>query len=251
MNTALDIKALQVRFGGLLTSEVTAVHSADLQLHFGEVLGLIGESGSGKTSLVRAALGLGPRSGGSVSLLGQDPAALRGAPLRRLRTQAQMLFQDPDSMLNPGLTVHQHLLESARLHQPQRDPEHLIGKILRQVGLEQRLHALPSQLSGGEKRRAGIARVLLAEPRVLIADEPTAGLDAALRAEMVGLILAERGPERAHLLVSHDLPLVAYACDRVAVMLEGRIVERLPASALRQAEHPYTRQLLRHAGMLG
>jgi ABC-type glutathione transport system ATPase component len=249
--SALELQNLQVRYGGgwLQGPEHIAVRGASLTLNFGEIVGLIGESGSGKTSLVLAALGL-VASSGQVRLLGQDLRSQNRAGLRRLRAKAQMIFQDPASMLNPGWSIREHLHESAALHQPERDPTHIVGKVARQVGLELRLDALPGQLSGGEMRRAGVARVLLAEPQLIIADEPTAGLDAALRADLIDLILAAQSTQRALLIVSHDLALVRYACQRVWVMLEGEIVESVAVSDLGRIEHhPYTARLLASAGL--
>ncbi|MFT5584279.1 MAG: peptide/nickel transport system ATP-binding protein [Cognaticolwellia sp.] len=248
--TALELQDLRVHYGGgwLQGPEHQAVRGVSLTLGFGETVGLIGESGSGKTSLVLAALGLVP-SHGRVRLLGQDLRDQSRAQLRRLRAKAQIVFQDPASMLNPGWSIREHLHESATLHQSDREAAHIVGKVARQVGLELRLEALPGELSGGEQRRAGVARVLLADPKLIIADEPTAGLDAALRADLIDLLLAAQSPQRALVIVSHDLALIRYACQRVWVMLEGEIVESVAVSDLGRIEHhPYTTRLLASAG---
>ncbi len=249
--TALELHNLRVQYGGgwLQGPKHPAVRGVSLTLNFGEVVGLIGESGSGKTSLVQAALGLLP-SRGTVRLLGQDLSMQSRAQMRELRSKAQMIFQDPASMLNPGWSIREHLHESAALHQAGRDAAHIVGKVARQVGLELRLDALPGQLSGGEQRRAGVARVLLADPKLIIADEPTAGLDAALRADLIDLILADQSPDRALLIVSHDLALVRYACQKIWVMLEGEIVESVAVNNLGRIDHhPYTARLLDCAGL--
>ncbi len=224
--SALSVRGLVKRYrAGWGRLPMTAVDGVDLSVDFGEVVGLIGESGSGKTTLVRAALGLLRFDAGSVEILGEDLSRLSSTQRRAMRRDVQLIFQDPDSMLNPGLSVRQHLRESAQLHRPDASAADLIARVIRQVGLEHRVDALPAALSGGEKRRVGLARVLIADPRLIVADEPTAGLDAALKADLIDLILASRGPDTATLLVSHDLPLMGFACTRLAVMLVGRIVE--------------------------
>jgi len=252
---ALRVRGLVKRYRrpGLLGARrrgPPAVAGVDLDVGLGEVVGIIGESGSGKTTLIRAALGLLPFEAGEVTLLGEPLRGLSRAQLRAHRRRFQLLFQDPTSMLNPGLTVRAHLRESARLHRPDRDPEPLVEETAALVGIDHRLDAFPRHLSGGERRRVGLARLLVADPVLLVADEPTAGLDAALKAELIDLVLARRGAERAFLLVSHDLPLMAYACDRLVVMYAGRVIERFPVSSLgTPRHHPYTAGLLSAAGL--
>ncbi len=253
---ALEVRGLVKRFkrpglAGLAGAEPPAVNGVDLEVRLGEVVALIGESGSGKTTLVRAALGLLPFEAGSVKILGRDLSSMGRRELREWRHNFQLLFQDPVAMLNPGLSVRAHLLESARLHRPEDDPEAVAADCAAQVGLTHRLDALPRRLSGGEKRRVGLARLLAADPALLVADEPTSGLDAALKADLVDLVLSRRGPERAFLLVSHDLPLMTYASDRVVVMYAGDIIEAFPTAALGRAQHhPYTAGLLHAAGLV-
>ena len=236
---------------GLGKESHLAVNDVDFHVGLGEVVGLIGVSGSGKTTLIRSALGLLSFDSGSVELLGLKLDSLSSADLRKLRRRAQLLFQSPEAMLNPGLTVREHLLESASLHRPEEDGEALALQCAQEVGLHHRLDNLPRQLSGGEKRRVGIARVHLTRPKLLVADEPTAGLDAALKADLIDLLLQHRGPENAILIVSHDLPLVTYACDRILVMLDGKIVDGFRTVDMNStSHHPYTEQLLRATNML-
>lgn len=221
-----------------------AVVDADLEVRPGERVAIIGESGSGKTTLARLGLGLVRPDAGTIAL---DGAPVTG-PLRG--RGAQLLFQDPRAMLNPGLSLGALLRESARVHQPDEDPARLAAEALERVGLGGRDGALPYELSGGERRRAGLARVLLARPRLLVADEPTAGLDAALKADLLELLVERAGPDCAVVVISHDLPLVLWACQRVVVMQAGRVVDRFAAATLHEhTPHPATAALLGAAGI--
>ena len=255
MTEALTIDGLVMRYpsAGILKRgpvERPAVDHVSLRVLQGEVVGIIGESGSGKTTLVRAALGILPFQEGRVTILGQDLKTLRGAAMREARSRFQLLFQDPAAMLNPGMTVREHLVESARVH-GKMPAESVAEAMATKVGLHHRLDALPRSLSGGEKRRVGLARVLVPEPQLLVADEPTAGLDAALKADLIDAIVAHRSERSAVVLISHDLPMVAYACDRIVVMLDGEIVDRFPSNEMgNQDHHPYTRELLEASGLI-
>ncbi|MFT5686614.1 MAG: peptide/nickel transport system ATP-binding protein, partial [Myxococcota bacterium] len=224
---------------GLLSVGPRVLDRAALTVRSGEVVGLIGESGSGKTTLARAAAGLITPTQGTVTLLGTPlTPATRLRPLRR---QMQVLFQSADAHLNPGMTLTTMLEHSARLHRPSEDPAVLAATSLARVGLGDRGDAFPHHLSGGEQRRVGLARVLIVRPKLLISDEPTTGLDATKRADLLELLLSSAD---SHLIISHDLPLIAYAADRIAVMLRGRIIESFPTTALNTTHHPYTRLLL-------
>jgi len=255
MNPALEISGMVKRYPrqGLFQrgwESQPAVNGVDLRVEIGEVVGIIGESGSGKTTLVRAALGLLPFQEGEVRVLGQVLSALTPRDLRHARRHFQLLFQDPEAMLNPGLTVRQHLVESATVHE-RENPAAVALEMAERVGLSHRLDAFPGQLSGGEQRRVGLAQVLVPEPALLVADEPTAGLDAALKADLIDAIVRHRNPNTSVLLISHDLAMVAYACDRIVVMLNGQVVDRFAKENLKNHNHhPYTQQLLQAAGIL-
>jgi ABC-type glutathione transport system ATPase component len=228
-----------------------AVREVSLRVHAGESVGLIGESGSGKTTLARCASGLLTPEAGEVSCMGIQIRGASRAQLMPLRSGVQFLFQSPEAHLNPSLDVLGHLFESAQIHRKTEDPSSLVAEAIGRFGLHDRRRARPHQLSGGERRRVSLARVLLAEPTLLIADEPTSGLDAALKADLIALLGVSSAKAKATLLISHDIPVVMRACTRVYVMLAGRIIEELPTTELvRGAVHPYTRSLLRHAGLL-
>jgi ABC-type glutathione transport system ATPase component len=217
------------------------LHEASLEVAEGERIGLIGASGSGKTTLVRCGLGLVRADGGRIALFGRDTAGWSGRDWRGARHEVQLLLQDPRAMLHPELTIRALLEESAALHRPEADPAAAAAEVLQSVGLGARADALPRELSGGERRRAGIARVLLARPRLLVADEPTAGLDAVLKRRMVDRIVEAAGPGCAIVLVTHDLAAVAPVCDRIAVMHGGRVIETFPAAALGAGFEPALR----------
>lgn len=230
-----------------------ALSGASLRVQAGERVGLIGASGSGKSSLARIGLGLLRPDQGEVELFGESTRGWSPRRWRKERSRSQLLLQDPSAMLTPNVPLWRLLRESIRLHRPDEDARPLLAQTLAAVQLAHRADAHLGQLSGGERRRAGLARVLLSRPRLLVADEPTTGLDAALKAELVALMLDRAGPGCAIVLISHDLPLLAWATERLVVMHQGRIVDELPAAALPGTgeSHPHTRALLRAAGMHG
>jgi oligopeptide/dipeptide ABC transporter, ATP-binding protein, C-terminal domain len=229
---------------------VHAVADVSFALHEGETLALVGESGSGKSTIGQCITHLHRPDAGAILLDGEDVAPLRGRALRQRRQAVQMIFQDPASALNPRMTVGDALREALRLRHPDEGRaavEQRLTDLLALIGLRSEHGArYPHQLSGGQKQRVGIARALALEPRVLIADEAVSALDVSIQAQII-LLLGELR-ERLGLtllFISHDLGVVRYIADRVAVLYLGHLVEIAPAAALFSAPmHPYTRALL-------
>lgn len=219
MTATWELVDLRVALGGR-----PVLHGCSLRIARGERVGLVGASGSGKTTLARAGLGLIPSSGGVIRLFGEEVAGWSARRWTEARRKAQLLFQDPRAMLHPRLPVGLLLADGAAVHRPDEDPLRLAREALERVGLADRFDALPHELSGGEQRRVGVARVLLTRPKLLVADEPTVGLDAALKADLLTVLLDGLDPDCAVLLVSHDLPVVAWATHRVVRVAHGRLV---------------------------
>jgi len=255
----LTLDALSKRYkvggGGLspwrrATPMVHAVTDVTLSIARGEILGLVGESGSGKSTLGRLALLLEPPSAGRVAFEGRDLVGAGKPALRDFRRRAQMVFQDPQSSLNRSLTIGRILASPLAVHLPQlpRAQRHArIVELLEMVGLRCDMTGrYPHELSGGQRQRVGIARALAIEPGFVVLDEPTSALDVSIQAQIVNLLLAlKERLDLTYLFISHDLRLVRYLSDRIAVMYLGRIVEVGPAAALWSApRHPYTRALL-------
>jgi oligopeptide/dipeptide ABC transporter ATP-binding protein len=237
---------------------VRAVDDVSFDIARGEVLGVVGESGCGKSVTALSILRLLPKphgriAGGSVSFQGQDLGRLSERDMRSIRGhRIAMIFQDPMTSLNPYLRVGEQLAEVGVLHLglPQRVAWQRAVDLLHRVKIpdpKARASQYPHELSGGMRQRAMIAMALLCEPQLLIADEPTTALDVTIQAQILELLLElrdERG--LSVMLITHDLGVVASTCDRVVVMYAGRIVETAPASQLFEApHHPYTQALLR------
>jgi peptide/nickel transport system ATP-binding protein len=232
---------------------VKAVDGVSLDIRRGEVLGLVGESGSGKTTLGRTLLGLVRASGGSVEFEGREITGLPERKFRELRRQMQVVFQDPHASLNPAMTIAQAVGHPLQIHGLERDRNQLrarVSDVLETVGLapaEAYLDKYPGDLSGGQKQRAVIARALILNPVLLVADEPVSMLDMSVRAKILELMLAlKRDFELTYLYITHDLATARFFCDRIAIMYLGRIVETGPADAIyADPKHPYTQALLR------
>ncbi len=245
--------------GGLLGRPrrwVRAVDGVSFDLRLGRTLGLVGESGCGKSTLVRTILRLLPATSGRVEFDGGDLLAARGAALRRLRRDIQIVFQDPVSSLNPRLRVETLVGEALRVHglvSNRAEMRSRVGDLLSRVGLRaDDMRRYPHEFSGGQRQRIGIARALALRPRLLILDEPVSALDVSIQSQILNLLLdlqAEFG--LTYLFVAHNLGVVRHFCHDVAVMYLGKFVETAPTEQLfADPRHPYTRTLLAAAPRL-
>jgi oligopeptide/dipeptide ABC transporter ATP-binding protein len=251
----LDVQGLSHWFavgGGSLgwrRQHVRAVDDVSFSIARREVLGLVGESGSGKSTLGRAVLRLTTPTGGRIVFEGQDITHLSRRRLRPIRPRMQMIFQDPVASLNPSMTVGQIIAAPLVIHKRElsrRQRDEKVAAALTAVGLSERnAERFPHEFSAGQRQRIGIARAIMMEPSLLVADEPVSALDVSIQAQIVNLLMEVRrklGP--AVLFISHDLAVVGHVCDRVAVMYLGRIVEIAEVRSLfERPRHPYTEAL--------
>ena len=243
------VKHFPVRVGAWRKGSVRSLDGVSFRIRQGEVMGLVGESGCGKSTLAKVLLRLLPPDSGSVTIAGRDLSTLHGEDLRRFRTSIQLIFQNPYAALDPRMRVGTSLEAPLAQHgmgvHRQRH-QHAVD-MLQEVGLDDSfVERLPSQCSGGELQRIVIARALLLKPRFLVCDEPTSALDAPLRAQIINLLIdLKKRYELTLLVISHDLRVVRYVSDRVAVMYLGKIVEIGDRDAVfNNPLHPYTRVLI-------
>ena len=244
---ALRDVSVGLPLGGFLSrAQLTILDRVSLTVGQGESVALVGESGSGKTTLARAVMGLQPLSSGSVQFDGTPVIGRAGQA--RLRQDAAMMFQDATASLSPRLTVGYLVTEPFRIHgHPLADPDATARDLLAMVGLPPAMiRRYPHELSGGQARRVGVARALALRPRLVIADEPTAGLDVSVQAEVLNLMAdLRRDMGLAYLIITHNLALVRHVADRVVVLYLGRVVEEGPtAQVFANPAHPYTASLI-------
>jgi peptide/nickel transport system ATP-binding protein len=251
----LEIRDLKKYFpvaAGLLaraTEYVKAIDGVNLDVEDGETVGLVGESGCGKTSLGRCVVRLIEPSGGSVAFEGQDLATLPGAAMRAMRRRLQMIFQDPYGSLNPRMRVGEIIGEGLRIHglANGRELKSRVQELMGRVGLRADSYdRYPHEFSGGQRQRIGVARALAVNARFIVADEAVSALDVSIQAQILNMLLdLQQDLGLTYLFISHDLRVVEYISDRIAVMYLGKIVEVAPAGELHNgAKHPYTRALL-------
>jgi oligopeptide transport system ATP-binding protein len=247
-----DLRKLYSRAGGWpnrAAHVVKAVDGVSFQVQERETFGLVGESGCGKSTVARCILRLTPPTEGQIFFDQRDLLAVKGAELRKLRRELQIVFQDPYSSLDPRMTIRATLLEPFEIHRvgTRQEREKRVRELLDLVGLgENALTKYPHEFSGGQRQRIGIARALALSPKLVVADEPVSALDLSIRAQVINL-LADLQEQfgLAYLLIAHDLTLVRHVCRRVAVMRSGKIVELAEADELfNDPLHPYTQRLM-------
>ena len=254
-DTLLSVRDLRKHFavkGGVLSRVVDRVHAVDgvsFDIGAGETLGLVGESGCGKSTTGRCILRLIEPSSGEIRFKGTDVMKMDATALRSLRRDMQIIFQDPYASLNPRLTVGAIVGEALTIHglaKSRRAHEERVVQLLETVGLQaDHMRRFPHEFSGGQRQRIGIARALILQPALIVCDEPVSALDVSIQAQILNLLVdLKRDLGLSYLFISHDLSVVRYFADRVLVMYLGRIVESASHATLwKDPRHPYTRAL--------
>ncbi|MCQ4925431.1 ABC transporter ATP-binding protein [Tissierella carlieri] len=234
---------------------VSAVSNVSIVINSGEILGLVGESGCGKTTLGKMLVKIEDTSSGTIKVGDRDIVNIKGKELLNFRKDIQMIFQDPYDSLNPKMTIHDIVAEPLRNLKLPKNNEEITQKIIEMLKLvelsppEQYLNRYPHRLSGGQRQRVAIARALIVEPKFVVADEPVSMLDVSIRAGILNLLQKlNREKGISILLITHDLATARFLCNRIAVMYLGKIVELIPSEKLMEnSMHPYTRLLLSSA----
>lgn len=254
MDPLLSVNDLKVHFpikkGFFGGGEVVhAVDGVDFFLNRGETLGIVGESGCGKTTTGLAAMKLIEKTSGSLTFDGVDLDGLSREELRATRRKMQMIFQDPFSSLNPRMTVNRALSEPMKVHGigSESEREEKVAWLLKKVGLSpEQGKRFPHEFSGGQRQRIGIARALVLDPMMIIGDEPVSALDVSIQAQIINLLMdIQEEFHLSYVIISHDLAVVEHICDRIVVMYLGKVVEEGPCEAIyADPKHPYTKALL-------
>jgi len=245
----LEVKGLKKYFPVSRKHTVKAVDDVSFEVYEGETLGVVGESGCGKSTMGRAILYLQPPTAGQVTFNGKDLSALKGRERQKLRKEMQMVFQDPYGSLNPRMTVGAMLGEIVRTHRivPKHEVANYVRELLVDVGMKpEHADRYPHEFSGGQRQRISIARALAVQPKLIVCDEAVSALDVSVQAQILNL-LRKLKQERhlTYLFISHDLSVVKHISDRVIVMYLGKIVEMANKHDLyAQPRHPYTQALL-------
>ena len=262
-NTLIEVKNLEKYFevsSGLFSRNKAIVKSVDgisFNIPFGSSLGLVGQSGCGKTTTARALSLLDPKTGGDINFYNTETSSmqsideLEGEELKKFRRNIQMIFQDPYESLNPRWNIKDIILEPLNIHNigDLKDREEAVYEILKTVGLtppENYMPRYPHELSGGQRQRVSIARTLIMKPKFVVCDEPTSMLDVSIRISIMDLMLnLAKDLEVSYLYITHDLAVARYMCDRIAVMFNGKIVEIAETEdLLNNPIHPYTKRLI-------
>jgi oligopeptide transport system ATP-binding protein len=256
-NVLIQVKGLKMHFpvteGIIIQRQVGAVRAVDgldFAIKRGETLGLVGESGCGKSTTGRTILQLYRATGGEVLFRGQDLCKLQGEKLRQMRRKMQMIFQDPYASLNPRMTVGDIISEPVEIHhlaKSKKERQERVQELLRLVGLNPYFsNRYPHEFSGGQRQRIGVARALAVEPEFIVCDEPVSALDVSIQAQIINLLEdLQSNLHLTYLFIAHDLSVVRHISDRIAVMYLGKIVELADRSDLYDNPlHPYTKALL-------
>ncbi|MGM0878907.1 MAG: ATP-binding cassette domain-containing protein [Bacillota bacterium] len=254
-DTLVEVKGLQKIYGGkkslfLPSKKITAVKDVSFSIRKGESFGLIGESGSGKTTVGRMILRLIEPTNGSIVYNGQSLRDLSKKEMAALRKDIQIVFQDSGSAFNPRKTIGEQIAHALQKFGENKDAQYIhkeVLKMLEVVGLRSDFfHRYPHELSGGQRQRAGIARALILKPKFLVLDEPVSALDVSVKAQIINLLInLQKEFNLTYLFIAHNLDLVAYFCDRVAVLSKGEVIETASTKDLfRNPKHEMTNKLL-------